>query len=153
MPILVVEDEALIAMTLERILSDAGFIVQGLASTRDGAMEMAERHPPDIAFVNVRLRDGYTGVALARALREQFGTTVFFASGQSLDASDSQDAAAAGYLTKPYTPEAILAAVGIANGIRCKKRFAPRAEGVEDFTKPAPGGDVLTADPGKPIRR
>jgi CheY-like chemotaxis protein len=56
--ILVVEDEALVSLDLETLLSDAGYRVEGPVSTVSEALERLEAHRPAAAVVDVNVRDG-----------------------------------------------------------------------------------------------
>ncbi len=116
MTILIAEDNALIAMTVESTLSDAGYTVLGPAASTERAIAIAERTPPRIALMNIELRDGSSGIELARTLKRRWGTTVIFVTGQVADAREHRDVAI-GFLSKPCTDEALLATVLIADRI------------------------------------
>jgi two-component SAPR family response regulator len=124
-----VEDDVLVAMTLETILSDAGYSILGPVTTVERAMEIASARPPNIAFLNIHLRDGDSGISLAKMLTLQFGTAVYFASGQKAHALANREYAI-GYITKPYSAESILAAVDIANDLRQGKTPCASPEGI-----------------------
>ena len=113
MTILLVEDNALIAMTLEATLTEAGYKVAGPAASAKRAIEFAEAAPPHVALLNIRLSDGGSGVDLARTLKQRWGTAVIFLTGDMID--EPQDRAVAiGVLSKPCTDEALLSAVDFA---------------------------------------
>jgi DNA-binding response OmpR family regulator len=116
MTILIVEDNALIAMTVEATLSEAGYNVLGPVASADRAIAIAERIPPRIALMNIELRDGSSGLELARTLKRRWGTTVIFVTGQVPDAREHRDVAI-GFLSKPCTDEALLATIEIADRI------------------------------------
>lgn len=116
MVILVVEDEAILAMALEAVLTDAGHVVLGPASTASRAVEIAERQQPDLALVDINLRDGSSGVELARAMQARWGTPSLFMTAQGQQARANQDAAL-GLLGKPYDLDTVLASVEIAKEV------------------------------------
>lgn len=116
MLILVVEDEALLAMTLEYVLVEAGHQVLGPAATASAALALAERSHPDLAFVDIMLRDGSRGTALAHELQTRWNTPVVFASASGSAAQANRDVAI-GYLAKPYSPEDAVATVEVARCI------------------------------------
>ena len=94
MEILVVEDESLIAMELEAALTDAGHLVRGPASTALRARLLADISRPDLALVDINLRDGHgSGVTLARELMQRWHTPSIFVSGQTREAQANKDAA------------------------------------------------------------
>ncbi|RSD33179.1 MAG: response regulator receiver protein [Methanohalophilus sp.] len=61
--ILVVEDEAIVAMVIKRRLKDLGYIVSGIASTGKDAIIKVEGTFPDLVLMDIRLKgdmdDGY----------------------------------------------------------------------------------------------
>ena len=116
MLILVVEDEALLAMALEAALTDAGHHVLGPASTASRALEIVEREQPELALVDINLRDGSSGVDLARDMRARWGTPCLFMTAQSNVARANRDAAL-GILDKPYDPETVLACIDVMKEI------------------------------------
>ena len=66
--VLVVEDEFLIAMELEQILTDAGFRVIGPVATVAAALAIIEKQRPDLAVLDVNLR-GERVTPVAKALQ------------------------------------------------------------------------------------
>ena len=118
MMILLVEDDFLIAMTLEAELTDAGHTVRGPASSASRALQLVELAVPDLALVDINLRDGRgQGIGLARALRQRWGVPSFFLSGQSSEARANRDAAL-GLISKPYRSETVLKAIDLAEALR-----------------------------------
>lgn len=69
--VLIVEDDALIAMLLERFLADHGYEVCATAATEADAVVAALRYRPGLMIVDVQLRSG-TGTAAV----EEIGRTV-----------------------------------------------------------------------------
>jgi len=65
---LLVEDEALIAMALEASLEEAGFQVAGPFMSNATTLAWLETHSPDLALVDVLLRDGPC-TSVVRALK------------------------------------------------------------------------------------
>lgn len=109
--ILIVEDEIFVAMDLERILCDAGFVVTGIAADHASALEEDVR--ADIAFVDVNLRDGQTGATIACDLSARNGTKVFYVTANPAQIEPVAQTAL-GYIRKPFTAEAIRLAAEIA---------------------------------------
>ena len=107
MRILLVEDEPLIALDLENILERLGHEVVGVAETRDEAVRLAEDEHPDAALVDIKLRDGFTGIETVRRLTEDFGLYCAFVTGNP----EQITALGAVVVAKPYTVAAIDAAI------------------------------------------
>src|SRR5262245_25916120 len=78
--ILVVEDSPLLAVNIEDALVDAGLQVVGIAASGAQALELAEKHRPELAIMDIRLAGPMDGVDVAVAIRERFGTWCVFAS-------------------------------------------------------------------------
>ena len=76
--ILIIEDEALVAMELRFVLEDLGHEVVGVATTAKGARDMAREIDVDLALVDIHLSDGPTGISLGRELGQDMGVTVLF---------------------------------------------------------------------------
>ena len=72
-PILVVEDESMIAWMLENVLLDAGFTTVELASTGEDAEQIAATDRPELIISDVNLGRGKDGIAAARAIRAAHG--------------------------------------------------------------------------------
>jgi two-component system, response regulator PdtaR len=113
MRILIVEDEALIAMILVDVLEAGGHEVMGPATTATEALALCEVVVPELALLDVNLRDGSNGVVLAHALSDRWGMLVIFASGQVMEARQAKDIAL-GHIRKPYQPETVLRSVEVA---------------------------------------
>ena len=116
MRILIVEDEALIAMMLADSLEDGGHEVMGPAATMTEALALCEGTLPDLALLDINLRDGSSGVDVARALFERWGVLSIFASGQMMEARQARDVAL-GYIRKPYEVQTVLRGVEVAREV------------------------------------
>src|SRR4051812_1256130 len=70
--VLIVEDEALVALTLEAMVQDIGHSVTALAADARTALRLAVSLSPDIVLMDVRLgAGGDEGIAAAVAIRAQ----------------------------------------------------------------------------------
>ncbi len=117
MRILIVEDEALIAMVLADSLEDGGHEVVGPAATMAEALALCEAAPPpELAVLDINLRDGSNGVDVARALSERWGVPSIFASAQVVEARRGRGAAL-GCIRKPYAPQTVLRGVEAAREV------------------------------------
>ncbi len=116
MRILIVEDEALIAMVLADSLEDGGHVVVGPAATMAEALALCEAAPPELAVLDVNLGDGSNGVDVARALLERWGVLSIFASAQMMEARRARDIAL-GHIRKPYGAETVLRSVEVAREV------------------------------------
>jgi two-component system, response regulator PdtaR len=104
--ILIVEDEFLIALELESLLQDAGHNVVGIAASSDEAVALGRELSPDLAFVDIHLADGLTGIDVARELSDQHGVTVLFMTANAKRIPEDF-AGARGVIAKPYTERGV----------------------------------------------
>ena len=109
--VLVVEDEAIVAMHLERVLEGAGWEVVGPAGQVDAALRLAWREPLDAALLDLDLH-GRSGVPVGVALAAR-GVPVVVLSG-SKGGQPPGPLAGVPRLDKPYRPEAVLRALAAA---------------------------------------
>ena len=108
---LIVEDEIFVALDLERTLTDAGYKVAAIAADSDGAIEAAR--DCQFALVDVNLRDGPTGPSLATTLARDYGLKVVFVTANPAQIDGAKGAL--GYIRKPFSDAAILAAAAMAS--------------------------------------
>jgi CheY-like chemotaxis protein len=111
--VLIIEDEALIAANLEMILEDAGHHPAGWATNAAEAFELAQSRMPRFAIVDIQLRNGDDGVAVAAEIRERFGTQIIFVTAQTDPRTIARAKAVEhrAFVAKPYNRSAILAAL------------------------------------------
>ncbi len=112
-PILVVEDDFLIASQAEVALQDAGFTLIGVAASAEEAIRLATVHRPALVIMDIRLAGQRDGVDAAIELFTEHGIRSIFATAHT-DQSVIQRAAAANpiaWLQKPYSTESLVGAV------------------------------------------
>ena len=112
-PILVVEDDFLVAMQIETALTEAGFALTGTAASGEEAIDMAASVRPALVLMDIRLAGKMDGVDAALALFREHGIRCVFATAHH-DPEVRRRAAPAqplGWLQKPYTMAAVVTAV------------------------------------------
>jgi len=108
-PVLVAEDELLVALFLTDILEDYGYPIIGPCRSAAAALETAAVEPPSLAIIDICLSGDADGVSLARALKERYRTSVIFLSGH-MDTIRRPEVMAiqpSAILQKPCLPEQI----------------------------------------------
>ncbi len=106
--ILVVEDEALIAMDLQALLEDAGYRVIGPANSSAAALKLIDADEPDVALLDVNLgRSDAFGVASVLTERK---TQVIFLTGHTAHKLPPAHRHLP-LVSKPYLPQVLLQAV------------------------------------------
>lgn len=98
--VMIVEDEALIAMMAEDMIDSLGSVVAGLASTVGDALAALTAVRFDVALLDVNL-NGHTSMGVAAALKA-LGTPFAFTTGYGADGIDVEHRDMP-VLTKPYS--------------------------------------------------
>lgn len=134
--VLVVEDEILVATELESLLVDFGHEPIGIASDSRQALELAP--DAELAFVDLNLTDGPTGVELGRALAQR-GVTVIYMTANPEQLGDGVPGTV-GVIAKPVNNAELRQSIDYAIAVRGKppitalpprrmKLFTPQAAG------------------------
>lgn len=111
--ILIIEDEALVAMELRFVLEDLGHEVLGVAATAKAARDLVRENDVDLALVDIHLSDGPTGINLGRELGQDMGVSVLFMTANPGMVRDGV-AGTIGVLSKPTDEHAVQRAVDYA---------------------------------------
>lgn len=114
--VMIVEDEFIVALDLETTLEGAGFEVVGVASNAADAVLIAEQQRPSVVVMDVRIAGERDGIEAAVEIYERFGIRSLFATAYRDPATlaRASHANAAGWLTKPYSSQALITAVQAA---------------------------------------
>ena len=127
--VLIVEDEALLAMELEALLEEQGHAVAGWAVSSREALALLETTEADIAFVDVHLVDGPTGIAVAERMAARGITVVFLTANPKRLPEDF--VGAVGVIAKPYSLHSLVASLGyLHQGVRAPPPQADRPRGL-----------------------
>lgn len=70
--VLIIEDEAIIAMNLTTVVQGMGHAVTGVAATRTEAVDLAARDRPDLILADVELADQSSGIDAVNEILSQF---------------------------------------------------------------------------------
>lgn len=114
--VLIVEDDALIAMDVEDALISAGYTVCGVAASEAEALTMAGETHPDFAVVDISLSPG-DGRVVAKQLWLRHHTAVLFATGQCDEVRCLDNSGAVACLPKPYNAEVVPNALHVIDEI------------------------------------
>jgi DNA-binding NtrC family response regulator len=114
--ILVVEDEAVVALDVEDRLRRLGHQVVGTADSSASALALAAEMRPDLVLMDIALRDGGDGIAAAERLRAELAVPVVFVTAFA-DADTLERAKRVsphGYIVKPFDERDLRATIEIA---------------------------------------
>lgn len=111
--IVITEDDAIIALDIERQVAAMGHTVVGVAATAEEALRTIEENRPDLVLLDIRLKGAVDGITLAEEIQRHFATRIIFISAYS-DRSVIERARAVqpeGYLVKPIRKEDLAEAI------------------------------------------
>ncbi|WP_082767141.1 response regulator [Bosea sp. PAMC 26642] len=111
--VLVLEDETIIAMDLEGILTDAGLVVKATLATCAAALEWLGTYHADVALLDMHLLDG-SCEPVAKRLVELGIPFVIFSGGSDTDETLDPIFANGIWLEKPAPGQRIVTAVSEA---------------------------------------
>lgn len=114
--VLIVEDEALVALDMAMILNSAGYQVMGTKPTGDSALvalnaAAADGIFPDLVLMDISLRGVIDGIDTTMQIKSTYpGVPVAFVTGQAdpITRARAEATGPAGYLLKPFTPEQLV---------------------------------------------
>ncbi|MHC9538640.1 MAG: response regulator [Vulcanimicrobiota bacterium] len=116
--ILLVEDEVLIAASLEAELMLAGYAVCFRVGTGEDAILSAERHQPDAVLMDIRLAGKLDGIEAAERIQESLNIPILFMTGylESALKERAMGLNPLGFLTKPVRMRDIQKALSTLSG-------------------------------------
>jgi CheY-like chemotaxis protein/DNA-directed RNA polymerase specialized sigma24 family protein len=113
--VLVIEDEAIIAMDIVAIVEGMGHRVADNARTHAEAVAMAVANPPDLILADIQLADNSSGVEAVNEILAEFGDIpVIFITAFPERLLTGERPEPAFLINKPYTEEQIRSAVSQA---------------------------------------
>src|SRR5712692_4297870 len=112
--ILLVDDEVPIQRAVAPLLRSRGYDVD-IAATGDDALKSVRTHPPDLIVLDLGLPD-IEGTEVCRRIRAESAIpiVVLSARGAEADKVTALDLGADDYVTKPFSPEELLARIRVA---------------------------------------
>ena len=113
--VMIIEDEAIIAMDIESIVAEMGHRVTGVARTRDEAVALGRADVPDLILADIQLADNSSGIDAVNDLLAELGQRpVIFITAfpERLLTGDKPEPAF--LISKPYTEDQVISAVSQA---------------------------------------
>lgn len=113
--VMIIEDEAIIAMDLETIVSDMGHRVTGIARTRDEAIALAKSDVPDLVLADIQLADNSSGIDAVNDILSDMGDRpVIFITAFPERLLTGEKHEPAFLISKPYAEDQVISAVSQA---------------------------------------
>lgn len=113
--VLIIEDEAIIAIDLDTMVSEIGHEVTGIARTHEGALRLGDQDKPDLILADIHLADGSSGIDAVNDLLADLGDTpVIFITAFPERLLTGKKPEPAFLITKPYNEAQVRAAISQA---------------------------------------
>ena len=114
--VMIVEDDALVALGVRCTLDELGYEVCGVAASEPEALALAGKAQPDLALMDIRLRGPTDGIDTARRLRAEFGIRSVYLSAYTDHQTMSRITSTypLGFVQKPYSAVQLRIALDLA---------------------------------------
>ena len=102
--IVIVEDEAIVAMDIKRCLKQLGYQVAGVAANSEDAVQQIVDNRPDLVLMDIRLKGDIDGIETAWRIRQRVNVPIVYLTAHS-DPETLERAKFTepyGYILKPY---------------------------------------------------
>lgn len=109
--VMIIEDEPIIALDLETIVSNIGHSVTGVADTHATAVELAEATPPDLILADIQLADGSSGIDAVAEILGAISVPVIFITAYPERLLTGERTEPTYLITKPFRPETVETAI------------------------------------------
>jgi DNA-directed RNA polymerase specialized sigma24 family protein/CheY-like chemotaxis protein len=103
--VLVIEDEAVIALDVAKIVRSAGHQVVGIAATEKAAIDLAQKHSPHLVLCDIQLKGADNGIVAAREILKSMDVPVIFVTGFPERLLTGTGVEPAFVITKPFDPD------------------------------------------------
>lgn len=111
--LLIVEDEFILQMMIEKMVQRMGHQIVGKAKSGDMAIELVKSHQPDIILMDIKIIGEYDGIETVMKIREYSAAPVLYLTGNT-DPETVERAMATkpmDFITKPFEYQDLKAAI------------------------------------------
>jgi DNA-directed RNA polymerase specialized sigma24 family protein len=127
--VLIIEDEVLIALDLEALITDLGHRVIGVARTHAEAIKLTRVNSPGLILADIQLADGSSGLEAVNELMRSFDAPVIFITAYPERFLTGERPEPAFLVSKPFQPAMVSAlasqALFFARGGKSSARTTP----------------------------
>ncbi|AWW74279.1 response regulator [Erythrobacter sp. KY5] len=109
--VLVIEDEAIIALHLKQLLVDMGNDVAAVARTASEAVEAADQVQPELILADINLADGSSGIDAVDEILQKIDVPVIFITAFPEKLLTGERPEPAYVIAKPFSPDHVAATV------------------------------------------
>ncbi len=112
--VLIIEDEPVIALDLQRLATGLGHKVIGVAATHAEAISLSKASSPGLVLADVRLADGSSGIEAVGEILESYDVPVVFITAYPERLLTGNRPEPAFLVTKPFNEQTVKALIGQA---------------------------------------
>lgn len=114
--IMVIEDEAIVAMEIEQSLKDQGYTVVGIFARGEQALKKVEDLSPDLIVMDIKLAGRLDGIQTAEFVRERHDIPVVYLTAHSDEKTlvRALGAEPLGYVVKPFSQAELHATIQVS---------------------------------------
>ncbi len=152
--VMIIEDEAIIALHIRSIVEGLGHSVAGIARTRSEAVALAEKTRPELVLADISLADGSSGIDAVKDILSAMNVPVIFITAFPERLLTGERPEPTYLITKPFEPDTVIATIGQALLVH-RERLAASAPAMLLMEDEAPNPrkyfdtpEALLADPG-----
>ncbi len=112
--VLIIEDESIIALDLETLVTELGHKVVGTAASKDEAVNKARMQQPGLVLADINLGEGGSGIDAVTEILRSFDIPIIFVTAYPERLLTGERPEPTYLITKPFLPETIQATIGQA---------------------------------------
>ncbi|WP_420606798.1 response regulator [Novosphingopyxis sp.] len=112
--VLIIEDEPIIAMDIETIVTESGHEVAAIAATRDEAVAAAREHAPTLVLADIQLADNSSGIDAVKDILSDHQVPVIFITAFPERLLTGEKPEPAFLITKPFQRDTVKTAIAQA---------------------------------------
>ncbi len=125
--VLIIEDELLIAMDLETIVTSLGHSVQDVATTKSEALAAVKRQKPGLILADVKLADGSSGLDAVKEIVAEGDVPIIFITAYPEKVLTGARPEPTFLISKPFQRETVMAIISQALFFDTKAHLRPAA--------------------------
>ena len=144
--ILIVEDEGVVALSLQALLTKMGYTVVGIAVTGKEAIGLATTKKPDVILMDIHIKGDIDGIETTEKINETMDIPVIFLTAYADDETVKRAirTKSHSYLVKPYNPRELYSNIEFAiYKRRLRDRLGSNRENLELFLTKSAGAGVI----------
>lgn len=147
--ILIVEDESIVALNLQKRLEGLGYIVTGNIPSGETALQIVAQTSPDLVLMDIKLKGKIDGIEAATQIRNQFQIPVVYLTAYSDEETLNRAKLTEpyGYVLKPFESKDLCTTIEVALYKHQKEKQRKEREQWLATTLKSMGDAVITTDP------